>query len=207
MTITIPRSLQRQWWFLVSMGTIAFVATFLFASLLIRDPVHPAPVVAPPVPELVAPPESEEPEETKKPEPPKPVEREPFAAAVTVRDDDMVYTVTAIKSAVPKVGTSFMEKEAKGSYTLLEVKIENLGKRRELFIPAYALGRDSRYHEVPADVSATIAVNFGNDQWLRTIKPGQTIGMSIVFDVADGATLESVLFRSSVFSNGTKVLL
>jgi Domain of unknown function (DUF4352) len=185
------------------MGTIAFVATFLFASLLIRDPVHPAPVTQPPVQELVVAP----PEPKKPPEPPKPVKRGPLAGPVTVRDENLEFTVTALKSAVPKVDIAFMANKAEGSFTLIEVTIKNIGKHWELFIPAYAVGTDSRNHEVPADVSATIIANFGNDRWLQTIKPGQNVWMSIVFDVADGYELESLSLRGSVFSAGATVQL
>ena len=78
---------------------------------------------------------------------------------------------------------------------------------RLLFISSYIKGKDSRGHEVPSATSATILANFGNDQWLDNIAPGESVGVSIIFDVADAYELKTITLRDSVFSGGEEVAL
>ena len=125
-----------------------------------------------------------------------------------VRDGKFEFTVTDVESGLAKVGENeFLTQEAQGEFTLISMKIENIGDEAQTFFSDNVKGVDSKDRELASDSTATLYANEGNDAWISEINPGNSIEAIIVFDVAKGVDLTSVELHDSAFSDGVTVVL
>lgn len=189
---TEPRSekpLWQKWWF------IAIVAFLILSAMAALD--------SDPEPQTPAPAAAEQPVE-EEPDPSKPGLDDP------VVDGDLEFTVTDVDTGADEIPGSFNQvHEASGSFTLVEMKIKNVGDN-----PA-----DVSWNNVDGTVdgdveieSSAVASFYANDRdtagpFVHDINPGAWIEVTIVFDVPDGMELETVIGHDSVFSDGAVVYL
>lgn len=125
-----------------------------------------------------------------------------------VRDGKFEFTVTDVESGVAEVGENeFLTEEAQGAYTLVSMRIENIGDEAQTFFSDNVKGTDSKDRELASDSTATLYANEGNDAWISEINPGNFIEAIIVFDVAKGEDLTAAELHDSAFSDGVAVVL
>lgn len=124
-----------------------------------------------------------------------------------VRDGKFEFTVTDVETGVSEVGSDFLSETAQGEYTLVSMKIENIGDEAQTFFVDNVKGVDSKDREVSSDSGATLSANEGSDAWISEINPGNSIKAVVVFDIAKGVTLDQVILSDSAFSGGTAVTL
>ena len=124
-----------------------------------------------------------------------------------VRDGKFEFTVTGVESGVDEVGDEFLSETAQGAYTLVTVKIENIGDEAQTFFSDNVTGIDSKDRKLASDSNATLYANSDNSGWIEEINPGNSIEAVIAFDVAKGAKLVAVELHDSAFSGGVVVTL
>lgn len=125
----------------------------------------------------------------------------------TVRDGKFEFTVTDVEKGVAEVGDEFLNEKAQGEYTLVSMKIENIGDEAQTFFVDNIKGVDSKDREVNSDSTGTLYANEGSDAWMSEINPGNAIEAVVVFDIAKSATLEQVVLQDSALSGGVTVEL
>lgn len=139
-----------------------------------------------------------------------PVAEEEPAAGIgdPVRDGKFEFTVTDVESGQDKVGENeFLTQEAQGEFTLVTMKIENIGDEPQTFFSDNVTGTDAKGREVASDSTATLYANEGNDAWISEINPGNSIEAIVVFDTAKGVKLVAVEVKDSAFSGGATISL
>jgi hypothetical protein len=124
-----------------------------------------------------------------------------------VRDGKFEFTVTDVETGVGEVGNEFLSSEAQGEYTLISMKIENIGDEAQTFFSDNVTGIDSEARELSSDSEATLYANENNSGWIDEINPGNSIEVIVAFDVAKGATLEAIKVQDSAFSGGAEISL
>jgi hypothetical protein len=149
-------------------------------------------------------------EETDEPaeETEEPAEESEAGVGDAVRDGKFEFTVTDVESGLATVGENeFLTQDAQGEFTLVSMKVENIGDEAQTFFSDNVTGTDSKDRELASDSTGTLYANEGNDSWISEINPGNSIEAIVVFDVAKGETLESVELKDSAFSAGVTVVV
>ena len=125
-----------------------------------------------------------------------------------VRDGKFEFTVTDVERSLAEVGENeFLTQEAQGEFTLVSMKIENIGDEAQTFFSDNVKGTDSKGRELSSDSTGTLYANEGNDAWISEINPGNSIEAIVVFDVAKGEKLVAVEVFDSAFSGGATISL
>lgn len=125
-----------------------------------------------------------------------------------VSDGKFEFTVTGVESGVEQVGDEYFNETAQGSYTLVTMTVTNTGDEPQTFFADNVEGTDSQGRELAADSMASVyATENGADTWMTEINPGNSITVTVAFDVADGETLQSIIVHDSAFSGGEAIVL
>ncbi|MGB7983028.1 MAG: DUF4352 domain-containing protein [Candidatus Nanopelagicales bacterium] len=138
------------------------------------------------------------------------VEAEPAADAAagigdSVRDGKFEFTALDVETGVKKVGTEFLDSKAQGAFTLVTMKIENIGDEAQTFFSDNITGIDSKDRELSSDSEATLYANQDNDAWISEINPGNSVKAVVVFDVAKGEKLTMIEVHDFLFSGGAEI--
>lgn len=125
-----------------------------------------------------------------------------------VSDGKFEFTVTGVETGVEQVGDQYLNETAQGSYTLVTMTITNTGDEPQTFFADNIKGTDSQGRELAADSMASLyATPNGSDVWMSEINPGNSITVTVAFDVADGESLTSIEVHDSAFSGGEEIKL
>lgn len=124
-----------------------------------------------------------------------------------VADGKFTFVVTGVKRGVSTVGESFLAEEAQGAYTLVTMKIENTGDQPQTFFSDNIEGIDSKGRKISADSGASFAASEDSDAWMEEINPGNSITVTVAFDLAKGVRLETIRVHDSMFSGGADISL
>lgn len=140
-------------------------------------------------------------------EEPAPAEEAAAGIGTPVRDGKFEFTVTNVQPGVAEVGPEFVTETAQGSYTLVSMKIENIGDEPQTFFSDNVKGTDSQGRQLSSDSMATLVANENNNGWIDEINPGNFVEAIVVFDVAAGEQLVSITVQDSAFSGGAEIKL
>lgn len=159
-------------------------------------------------------PEATEPAETSEPATEQasaePAEEEaPTEAGIgmPVRDGKFEFTVESVQPGVPAVGDEFLNQTAQGSYTLVTLRVTNIGDEPQTFSDSNVEGYDSQGRELAPDTTAGIYANPQGEGFLNDINPGNSSTAVVVFDLAPGETLTSLRVKDSLFAGGATINL
>ena len=123
-----------------------------------------------------------------------------------VRDGKFEFTVRAVRDGGTTVGPEFLQERAQGTYTLVDLSVRNTGdEAQSLDVSAQKLMTPSG-SELSADTGATISFNDGAI-FYEQINPGNSLDVTIVYDVPAGTTPASIELHDSLFSGGATVSL
>lgn len=201
------KSWYKRWWgiALIALGAI-FVLTTVFSGGGSSTTADSAPAASDPA-DTSEPIESTEP--TTEPavaEPTEEVNTE-TGIGVPVRDGKFEFTVESIQPGVPAVGDEFLNQTAQGSYTLVTLKVTNIGDEPQTFSDSNVEGFDSQGRELAPDTTAGIYANPQGEGFLNDINPGNSSTAIVVFDLPPGETLTSLRVKDSLFSGGATINL
>lgn len=194
-------SWYKKWW---GIGLLAFGALVLIGAIF-GGGGDDTEASDQPVPTETAAPEESTAEE--------PAAEEPAAEGPTagigdpVRDGKFEFTVTSVKTGVSKVGNDYANQKAQGEYTLVSMKIENIGEEAQTFFSDNVKGIDSKDRELSSDSTATLYANQDSTGWIEEINPGNSVEAVVVFDVAEGEKLVVAQVHDSAFSGGSPISL
>lgn len=117
-----------------------------------------------------------------------------------VRDGKFAFTVTDVETGASTYGDGFLTEEAQGEFTIITMTVENVGDEAQMLDATNMEGIDSEGRELAAEMGL-------GDAFLENINPGNSVTVEVAFDVAKGATLDSVVVHDSMFSAGAPVNL
>lgn len=126
---------------------------------------------------------------------------------VPVRDGKFEFTVEGVQPGVPSVGDEFLGTTAQGAFTLVTLKVTNIGDEPQTFIDSNVKGVDSQGRELASDSGAGIYANSQAEGFLNEINPGNSVTAVVVFDLPAGETLTKLRVQDSAFSGGATINL
>jgi len=139
-----------------------------------------------------------------------PVASAPAGAAsgvgTSVRDGKFEFTVQKNQSGVASLGTTDFGVKPQGSFSVVTLKVANIGDQPQTFSDMNIKGFDKAGRQFSTSSSAAIYLP-DNNVFLAEINPGNSVTGKIVFDVPKGSTLASVELHDSAFSDGVSVEL
>jgi hypothetical protein len=115
-----------------------------------------------------------------------------------VRDGKFEVTIKDVETGLPAYGEGFLAEDAQGSFTVVTMKIENIGDEPQMFFADNQIGIDSKGRELAAE-------SVLDDSLLEEINPGNSITANVVFDVAKGVDVDAVEVHDSAFSGGALI--
>lgn len=144
------------------------------------------------------------------PEPPAaPSEEAPAdpGIGVPVRDGKFEFTVEGVQQGVASLGDEFLGTTAQGAFTLVTLKVTNIGDEPQTFLDSNVKGIDSQGREVASDSSAGIYANSEAQGFINEINPGNSVTAVVVFDLPAGESLTKLEVQDSAFSGGATINL
>jgi hypothetical protein len=139
---------------------------------------------------------------------PEPVPEEMAAGVgMPVRDGKFEFTVTDVQADVESVGDQYLNHDAQGQFTLVTVRVKNIGDESQMFDGSNVSGTDSQGRELSSDGEAGIYANENTEAFLNEINPGNAVTAVVVFDLPPGEQLVAVEVHDSMFSGGAEISL
>ncbi len=121
-----------------------------------------------------------------------------------VRDGNFEFTVDGVESLGDTVGDQYFGETAQGEYIGVTVTVTNIGDEAQAwFDDNQTLIIDGK--EYNADSMATILIN--DDGFYEEINPGNTMTITLVYDVPAGSSPSAIELHDSAFSGGATVKL
>ncbi|PPJ06387.1 DUF4352 domain-containing protein [Nocardia cyriacigeorgica] len=126
-------------------------------------------------------------------------------AGASVRDGKFEFTVTAVDPPISTIGDNpYMQKTAQGEYILVHVTVTNIGDRPQTYFSSNQKLFDDQGRRYENDTMAELNVN---EHLSTPINPGNSVDVTIVFDVPVGTVPAALQLHDSMFSGGAKVAL
>ncbi|MFU8874409.1 DUF4352 domain-containing protein [Micromonospora sp. SL4-19] len=133
--------------------------------------------------------------------PPVPAEPKTSGIGDKVRGGDFEYTVNSVKCGISKVGTSFLNTKAQGTFCRVSVTAKNVTKKAHTFHADSVLtAQDGSGREFSPDGTAGIYGNEDAKGFLDEINPGNAVKASVYFDVPKGTKLKTITFSAGLFT-------
>lgn len=128
---------------------------------------------------------------------------EPGSFGAPATDGQFTFTVHSFECGAAEVSRGLQRVEARATFCLLEVTIENTGDegRRYLAEPQRLIDEAGTEH--PASVEGSLVIN--PDRPDEELAPGDSLRTLIVFDVLNPTSITSARLRDGVFSEGVVV--
>ncbi|HEX6446541.1 MAG TPA: DUF4352 domain-containing protein [Streptosporangiales bacterium] len=126
----------------------------------------------------------------------------------SVRDGKFEFTVVKVTHAT-HVGDSVFGENAQGRYTIVQLRIKNIGNESQSLLDDNQYAYDAKGRKFSADSSADIALS-GTDKgatWFNEINPGNSVHGKIAFDMPAKAKAVKIELHDSMFSDGVTVSL
>lgn len=124
-----------------------------------------------------------------------------------VRDGKFEFTVEGVQPGVASVGDEFLNQNAQGAFTLVTLKVTNIGDAPQTFYDSNVRGFDSQGRELSPDSTAGLYANPSGEGWINEINPGNSVTALVVFDLPAGETLTKIRVQDSAFSGGATINL
>lgn len=126
---------------------------------------------------------------------------------VPVRDGKFEFVVEGVQPGVASVGDEFLNQTAQGAFTLVTLKVTNIGDEPQTFFDSNVTGFDSQGRELSPDSGAGLYANPSGEGWINEINPGNSVTALVVFDLPAGETLTKIRVQDSAFSGGATINL
>ncbi|MBF6445728.1 DUF4352 domain-containing protein [Nocardia farcinica] len=128
-------------------------------------------------------------------------------AGSAVRDGKFEFVVTAVDAPVKTVGTNpYLQKTAQGEYILVHVNVTNISDRPQTYFADNQKLIDDQGRKFDNDAMA--AINVSPESSIGSpINPGNTMSVTIAFDVPPGTVPAVLEVHDSMFSGGAEVSL
>ena len=123
------------------------------------------------------------------------------------RDGKFEFTVNGFRCGETTVGEEFFEEEAQGQFCFLDVRVQNIGDRRQFLSADDQKLLDAQGTQYSPSSVATFALDPQGSTLFEDINPGNAVEGTIVFDVPQGAQITRAELHDSVFSGGVVVNL
>lgn len=141
----------------------------------------------------------------------KPAQHKPAAPAEagigdTVTDGDLAFTITNVKTGVKQVGDQYLGEKADGSYTIVSLKVKNVGHESATFDDSSQYVYSAKEDKYSADTAADIYLDDSN-AFLNEINPGNIVKGKMSFDMPKGVSAATIELHGSMFSGGATVKL
>jgi hypothetical protein len=124
-----------------------------------------------------------------------------------VRDGKFQFTILKVTHA-KRAGGQFLKQTAQGEYTILHVKITNIGDQAQTIDDSAQYLYDAAGRQFSADSTADI---YGNPNsggvWLDQVNPGDSVTGKLYFDMPKGDKAVRAELHDSAFSGGVSVSL
>lgn len=114
-----------------------------------------------------------------------------------VRDGSLQFTVLSV-SHTSRAGDAYFHQDAQGRYTVLTVKIKNVGDEEQTLLDDSQHVYDAKGRKFSADSTADIYASNGNKSttWFTSINPGNSVHGKIYFDLPEHAKAAKVTFEA-----------
>jgi len=134
---------------------------------------------------------------------------EPAATLSTpVRDGKFEFVVRSVEPGLSEVGDNpFLNQKAQGQFVIVTLSVQNIGDRPQGFSPSNQKLFDTAGRSFETDTSAQIALDNNDIAVWDNINPGNTVDVSLVYDMPVGAVPASIELHDSMFSGGVTVNL
>ena len=134
---------------------------------------------------------------------------EPAATLNTpVRDGKFEFVVRSVEPGLSEVGGNpFLNQKAQGQFVIVTLSVQNIGDRPQGFSPSNQKLFDTEGRSFETDTSAQIALDNNDIAVWDNINPGNTVDVSLVYDMPVGAVPASIELHDSMFSGGVTVNL
>lgn len=126
---------------------------------------------------------------------------------VPVRDGKFEFVVESVQPGVASVGDEFLNQTAQGAFTLVTLKVTNIGDQPQTFFDSNVRGFDSQGRELSADTTAGLYANPSGEGFINDINPGNSVTAVVVFDLPAGETLTKLRVQDAAFSGGATINL
>ena len=124
-----------------------------------------------------------------------------------VRDGKFEFVVESVQPGVASVGDEFLNQTAQGAFTLVTLKVTNIGDQPQTFFDSNVRGFDSQGRELSADTTAGLYANPSGEGFINDINPGNSVTAVVVFDLPAGETLTKLRVQDAAFSGGATINL
>lgn len=122
-----------------------------------------------------------------------------------VRDGKFEFVITKVTHA-KTVGPAGLSETAQGRFTVLHVKVTNIGSESQTLDDSNQVVFDGSGRKFDADTKADLVINGENNQvFLEDINPGNTVHGLIAFDLPSGTQAVKAELHDSPFSEGVTV--
>ncbi|MBU8827080.1 DUF4352 domain-containing protein [Mycolicibacterium goodii] len=134
---------------------------------------------------------------------------EPAATLNTpVRDGKFEFVVRSVQSGLADVGDNpYLNQKAQGQFVIVTLTVQNIGDRPQGFSPSNQKLIDTEGRSFETDTSAQIALDDNDIAVWDNINPGNTVDVSLVYDMPVGSVPASIELHDSMFSGGATVNL
>jgi hypothetical protein len=123
-----------------------------------------------------------------------------------VKDGKFQFTVKKMKCNVDTAVGQFSNRKAAGDYCILDITIVNIGNEPQTFFPSSQDGFIGGTKYATDDEAGIIAAK-DSVTWMDSVNPGNTINVSLYYDVPSDKKLTKIELHDSPFSGGTTVAL
>ncbi|MGV0740991.1 DUF4352 domain-containing protein [Mycolicibacterium sp. XJ870] len=137
-------------------------------------------------------------------------EPEPVAATMNtpVRDGKFEFVVKAVQPGLAEVGDNpYLIEKAQGQFVIVTLSVANIGDQAQGFSPSNQKLFDTEGRSFESDSMAQIALGSSDIPVWDNINPGNTVDVSLVYDMPAAATPASIELHDSMFSGGVMVNL
>ena len=124
-----------------------------------------------------------------------------------VQDGQFTFVVSSVTCGQPSVGRSVVTRQAKGTFCLVKLTIENTGTESQSFSDVFQKLRGADGTVYDADVAAGVIANENIAGLWSNIAPGEKVSGTIVYDIPKQAQIATVELHDSVLSEGAMVTL
>lgn len=122
-----------------------------------------------------------------------------------VRDGKFEFTINSMDCSKTSVGGQFLSEEAQGKFCILDMKVENIGDKAQIFFSSEQKLFNSEGQQFSNDTAAELSIEGNGDTWLEEINPGNFVVGKVVFDIPADAEVEKAELHDSAFSSGVEV--
>ncbi|MEH0986328.1 DUF4352 domain-containing protein [Micromonospora sp. CPCC 205556] len=138
---------------------------------------------------------------TAAPPAPAPAKPKTFGIGDKVRGGDFEFTVNSVKCGISRVGSSYFNHKAQGTFCRVSVTAKNVTKSSHLFhADGTITAQDAAGREFDVDGEAAIYDNNDAKGFLDEINPGNSVKANVYFDVPKGTKLKTITFDAGLFT-------